>query len=769
MEDRFSGGLSLPEVDTPETGEWSQFVREHWWTALPALLVLWGVFSLLLFPIVGFVTGSITVGILASPLLGLAAAGALGHRWGLVEPVDEARRDAPLWARLLVPVPVFAVLWVLFFVGVGSLVQTFTLIAAIATVLAAAATGAGVASLGLWRGLIETIRDASPRARLGMLASFGTSVGLLTFAGIVVGVGNVPLALATLVPVALLAGVGLAYGLGWTEDAYEAIRSPHFGIRLGVFVVLEALLAVYIAVQVGRFIPDARFAYAIGIAAGLALLVPATIWVHAWRDTWQAFTDLGEEHRALVLLPVFPLVAVLVFGLVVVLTDSFEAGYILSVPAGIAALLAVGAPLGVTGKIPSIVRRKQLPTRSAIFLASFALLSAYAYLGFALVIQNVEISLVAGMAFAGLVLGAVNSAFDLGRGLGEEFEAYGAPGEAAVLVSVFALSLALAFLALALTTGDFRLAFLVSVVVAAGLNYLIAHSTGLVESMRAVVADVPWWADLVVLAVLFAGVAAYGTVAVGVFITSAPIALTAGAVLGLAGVVFFSRDLAIGHDVMAEAEEQTTARAVVLLLAFLGAFLAGLFASGAALSLTGTAIFGFPLFVAVVTGSAAAIALARFRGWDETVLGRVRSRTDKLKVATILAVWLAVGIFTGFSLTSLPVGEADLGIGSSPSLPLTLTIGAGLLFWIWMPVILFRAVDVSRGPAEATMETRDRGRALASAGWGLLVFAIVLVTVLSIFNQPVVAVASALAVGYLVALLISTRGSRNDPEDVEGS
>jgi hypothetical protein len=765
MEDRFSGDVSLPEVDAPEKGEWGDWVRARWWASLPLLILLWAVLATVLFPILGLVTGSVTTGLLAGVLLGLAAAGAIGHRLGLVQPVDEARRDAPLWARLLVPLPVFAALWILFFVAVGALVQGFLPIAGLATLLAAAVTAAGVWFLGLYDGFVPWIRDSSPEARLGMLTLAGALVGVLVFVGVVTSFGQVPLALALLVPSGLTAGVLLAVVSGWSEDAYEAMVDQHFGVRLGAFFVLEILLTFYVALLVGGFVRDARFAYGIGAAAGLLVLVPLTIWTRTWRDAWAEFVDLGEEYRLFVLLPVFPLVALSMFTLIVVLTGSFEAAYILSLPAGLAALLAVGLPLGVTREIPAIVRRQNLPRRAGISSAAFAAVSAYAYFGIALLVQDVEIALIAGMALAGLVLGLVNWHFELDRGLGEEFEEYGALGEASVLVTVFVVSLALAFLALALTSGDFRLAFLVSVVVAAGLNYLIAHTTGLVDSVRTIVGEVPWWGDLLVLGAAFVGVTAYGTIAVGLFLDDAPIALAIGAVVGLGGIVFLSRDLALGYDVIEEAEEGTSARATVLVLAFLGGFLAGLFGSAAALSLTGTAIVGFPLFVALLTGASAVIALTRTRDWDEEVLGRVRSRTDKLKVAVILATWLAVGVFTGFFLTSLPVGASDLGIGSSPSTPLTLALGAGLLLWSWLPIVLFRTVRVSRGPATATLETRDRSRALASAGWGLLAFAIVLVTVLSVFNQTVLAAGAALAVGYLVALAISTRGAPDSPDD----
>lgn len=765
MDNPFSGEADLPEVDLPEGGEWMDWVRARWWAAVPVLVLLWALFSLVLFPLVGVVSGSVTVAILVSPLLGLAGAAALGVKLGLVQPVDEARRSAPLWARLLVPIPIFAALWFLFLVAVGSIFTSFLVIAAVTTVLAAAVTGVGVWFVGLYSGLTTTIRDTSPTARLGLLTLAGTLVGVAVFAAVLASVGDATLALACLVPAGVLAGVALAYVSGWSEDAYRAMADQHFGVRIGAFLVLEVLLTVYVALLVGGFVRDARFAYGIGAAAGLLLLIPASVWLSTWRDAWAAFVDMGEEHRLYVLSPVFPLVAAITFALIVVLTDSFEAAYIASVPAGIAALLAVGLPLGVTRQIPPIVRRQSLPRRAGVFVTAFAVLSAYAYFGIALIIQDVEIALVGGMALAGLALGALNWAFELDRGLGEEFEEYGAVGEASVLVTVFVVSLALTFVVLALTTGDFRLAFLASVVVAAGLNYLIAHTTGLVESVRTVVGEVPWWGDLLVLGALFAGGTAYGTIAVGVFVNNAPLALAVGAVVGLGALVLVSRDLDLTRDVMEQARDEGPARATVLLLVFVGGFLVGLSASAAALSLAGTGIFGFPFFVALVTGAGAAIALARARDWDEDVLGRVRSRTDKLKVATIFGLWLGVGILTGFFITSLPVGSADLGFGSSASLPLTLALAAGLLLWAWLPVLLFRAVRVSRGPAEATLETRDRRRALASAGWGLLAFAVVLVLVLSVFNQPVLAVAGALGVGYLVALVISTRGPRERPDD----
>lgn len=756
-----------------ESDGWMDEIRARWWASLIVMVLLWAILSAILLPVVGLIIDHFVAAVFLSPLLGLAAAGGIGHWLGLIDPVDEARRRAPLWARVLVPIPVFVLLWFLFLIPVGSLVTNFMLMAGATTLLALAVTGAGVWMLGLFSGVTSTVRDTKRGARLGLLTLAGLLTGLVVFTAIVIALNSVPIALAAFLPCAVLAGVGIAFLSGWQRDAYEQIVAWHYGIRLGVFLVLVVLLTVYVAVLVGPFIPDARFAYAVAIAAALAVLVPVTIAVGAWRDAWQAYTSLEEGHRMLTLLPVFPLAGLLVFGLVAILSDSFEAAFIVSVPAGIAALLALGYPLGLTQRIPPMMRQQNLPVRSVVFLAAFALISVYAYFAIALVIQNLEIALVAGMAFAGLVLGGLNWAFDLGRGMGEEFETYGAAGGAAVLVAVFAATLSVVFISLALATGDFRLAFLVSVVAALGLNYLIAHTTGLVESVRTLVGRVPWWGDLLILGAAFLGVGLFATLAAGLFVpllpvssgALVPIATTIGVIAGLASIVFLSRDLAIGDDVMESAERQVAARAVVLVLCFLASFLAGLYATAGALAIAGVALFGIPLLVALLTGSSATIALARVRGWDREVLSLVRSGPDKLKVVAILAAWLGLGILTGFGLTALPFGAADLGIGSSSSLPLTLALAAGLVFWIWLPVALFKGMHVQRGPARVTMETHDRARALVSAGWGLLVFAVVLVVVLSIFNSALLALGVGLAAGYLVALLISTRGPRDTVED----
>jgi len=900
--------VDVPDVDTPDLpetpglgdGDWVEILQTRWWAALPAMLLAWIAIAALLFPIVGLIVGGFSLALVVAPLLGLAAAAGLGLKFGLVEPVDEARQGAPLWVRLLLPIPVFAVLWLLFLPAIGSLVSNFALLVAANSLLALAVTAAGVWALGLFGDLPQRVRNTSPRTRLGMLTLAALIGGAVSFAGLVAATDLVPLALASVLPAILFLGVGLALLSGWDEDATAAIRGSHVGWRLGTLVVLEVLftiyfalllgpisssavliyplaivlglalliptamwahvsddvralvfgveeddekfvrlglvslaglvaglaafggliaglenvtiglaalvpvgalaavgltllldwtddvraavaaphygfrfagglavevlLAVYVALLVGPLFSEVTFPYAIGAAVGLAVVVPGLTWIRAWQDAWDDFLSLEEMGRVVTVGLLFPIAAALFFLLIVVLTDSFAAASILAPPLGLFAALGLGAALGITQEIPIVVRKRGLPGRSAVFLAAFALLTLYAYFGIALVVQKIEIALVGGMGFAGLVLGALSYQFDLGEGMGEEFEEYGTPAEAGVLAGVFLVALVLAFLAIGLTTGDVRLAILVSVVVAAGVNYMIAHQTGLVDSARTIVDEVPWYADLAILGLVFVGSTLYGTLALGLFVTNPFISLAFGALVGLGAIVALSQDLALGEDVIEAADDQRSAQAVVLVLALMAGFVVGLSVTAAASSLAGEELFGFPLFVAIAAGAGTAIAVARYRGWEQELVGQIRSRTDKLKATVILATWLGIGILTGFAFTALPIGAADLGIGSSASLPLPLALAAGLVLWAWVPVLLFRATRVERTPVEATVETTDKTRALASTGWGLFVFGIALVVSLSLFSNPLLPVLASLAVGYVTALVISTRKTKSTDE-----
>lgn len=806
------------------------FLRTRAWAAGLWLVFLAIVFTPILFALIGFISGSFVVATLLAPLLGLSAAGAIGHWRGYLTPLDEARRDAPLWARLVVPVPVFVLLFILLFVALGSLIEDFIAVLLVDLVLSAAGTGAIVWALGLWgdvpsrversplwlrlaipfvvfgvlfmllflvlgsvltdfrvlvtvdvaasllatglltwvsglwRDVPGRIRESTPPQRLGVLAAVGLLGGLLAMGVTLVLLEQVDIALATLLPAGVLAAVAVAVLSGWDEDAREAILDWHFGVRLAAFAVLLVFSTLYFSLLIGPFLPNALVGYGAAFAISLLLLVPVTIWVRAWRDLWTTFVEMGEDRRILATSPILPLGAAAVFGLVVVTTSMFDLAYVLSIPAGVVLFLLAGLPFGVTQDIPRAIRRQDLPTRAGIFAAFFVLTTLYAYFAIALFVQIVEVALIGGLAFAGLLLGVLVWQLDLGEGMVEEFESYGGPAEAAVLGGVFVLVLGLSFVVLALSTGDFRIAFLVSVLVAAGANYVVAHTTGFVEGTRDALSKLSWWAELLVLSGVFLLAFLYGSVAVGTFLPNAGLAFALGALLALATVVALSRDLDLGDDIMHTADEKKRARSSILVLAFLGGFLVGLYVSAAALGLVGVSLFGFPFFIALITGAASVIGLATRRGWDDDVLSTLRTGTDKLKAGVILASWLGLGILTGFALQALPIEGPILGIGDPSGLPLTLTLAAGLVLWAWLPVVLFRLVRVERTPVDATLSMSEKRKTLASLGWGLVVFATLLVVLLTVLTNTVIAVGVALAAGYLTALVFSTRRGREAAE-----
>lgn len=809
----------------------SDFLRARAWAAAVWLLVIAALATPILFALVGFISGSFVIATVLAPLLGLAVAGGIGHWRGYLDPIDRARQDAPLWVRLLIPVPIFVLVFSLLFIGIGAFVGNFLVLLLSDLALTVLVTGGLVWLLGLWgdvparaegsslwvrlllpvpvfavlggllflllspviedfrlmltvdvlASLILTglltwtsglwsdvparIRDSTPEQRLGALAGIGLFGGLIAFGLVLMLLEQVSFALAAFLP-GLVLTVGLAAWLsGWSRDAHDALLAWHFGVRIGVFFAALALLTFYFALLVGPFLPNALLGYVVALVLSGALLIPVTIWIRAWRDLWATFVEMGGERRLVATLPVLPLGIGLVFGLIVVLTSHFPAAYVVSIPAGVGLFLLAGLPFGVSQDIPRVVRDQDMLPRTGIFLGFFLLTTLYAYFAIALFVQIVEVALIGGMVFAGAVLALLIWQFDLREGLAEEFESYGGPAEAAVLGGVFVLALALSFLVVGLATGDFRIAFLVSVLVAAGVNYLVAHSTGFVEGTRQALAVLPWWAELGVLSTIFVVAFLYGTIAVGSFLPAfVSVSFALGALLALGAVVALSVDLEIGGEIMEAADEKKRARTTMLVLAFLGGFMVGLYSAAAALGAVGIELFGFPFFVGLLTGVGAVLWLARRRAWDGDVLQRVRTGTDKLKVGVILVSWLGLGILTGFALQAIPLDGPVLGIGDAAGLPLTITLAAGLILWAWLPVALFRVVQVERTPVDATVSMPEKRKTLASLGWGVLAFAATLVLMLVLVENTVISAGVAVAVGYVTALVFSTRQGRDAPE-----
>jgi hypothetical protein len=827
---------SGPSLDLPGEDEGlGDYIRRRAWACAIVLVLYWLLFTPILFAVVGVVSGSVTVGLLLAPLLGLAGAGGMLRFHGFLEALDAARSSAPLWVRLPAPTPVFVLGFVLGFVLLGSLAEEFTLLLLGSIALGALAAGAFAWGLGLWRdvpertrgaplwvrmllpvpvsvltaalafvllgGLLQDfrllvlavagagalaaalfvaltglladvpdqVRDSSPGERLAGLAVVALVVGLAAFLAALLVLEEMAIALTVLLPSGLAGAALAAWALGWAQDARRAAVSWSIPVRLGVFALATVVLTLYVALLVGPFLPNALVGYLVGLVGALALTIPASVWTRAWRDLGAAFVAAGEDQRFVATLPVLPLGIGLVFLVLVVTTSIFELAYILSVPAGVGLFLLAGIPFGVTRDLPGLVRGRDLPARSSIFGGLFLLLALYAYFAVAFALQgllgvdSVEAALVGAIVFAGAVLAGLIAWLDLAEGMGEQFEAYGGAGEALILVVTFLLALVVTFLLVALTLGDFRIAFLASVLAAAGVNYVVAHTTGLVGGTREALAALPWWAELGALTGVFLVAFLFGTVAFGSFLVNLALAMVAGALFALGAVVALSRDLELGDDVLEAADETRRARTSILTLAFLAGFLVGLYVAAAALQAAGVSLFGLPFFIALLAGVGAVIALARHRGWEQGVLERVQSRTDKAKTAVVLTSWIGLGVLTGFALQALPIQGPILGIGDPSGLPLTLTLAAGLLVWAWLPVVLFRVARIDRTPVEATREMPGKRRTLASLGWGLLVAAGVLVVLLVVLDNNVISAGIAVVAGYLTALGISAR--RGEPGD----
>lgn len=750
-------------------------VRTNTWASIGVLLVLWLVLGFLAFLIFAFVSQSFTLALVAGPIGGLAAAAAVGWQLGLLQPVDEARQTAPLWVRLLLPLPLFIFAFLLGFVVLGAFLTDFVLITLASLVLATAGTVAAVLVLDLWRDVPTKVRGTPPMGRLLVLAGVGLIVGLGTFLIGLLVFGEVEVGLALFLPAAIAGAVLTGFLSGWSQDARDTARAQHVGTRIGVFVLLLIFTTVYFSLLVGPLltelvagyqIPDAIAGYTVSFLLALILLVPLSMWVHTWRDLWDAFTAMGEDHRILAVLPIFPLSAALIFLVIVALTSLFEVAYVVSIPAGLALFLLAGLPFGVTQDIPKVVRDQDLPARTGIFVATFLLITLYAYFGVGFFLDVVEISLLIALAFAGLVMGLLIWTLDLTEGLGKEFESYGAPAEAAVLALISVATFLISFLLIALALDDFRAAFLLSVVAAAAANYLIAHSTGMIHGMRAALGEMPWWGDLAALAAVFVVVFAYGAIALGLFYNNVAVAYTFGALLATASVFALAKDLEVGDDMLTTADDRRNARVVLMTLTFLGGLLVGLYATAALMSLAGSSLFGLPLFVGLITGSLALVWISKRRGWGTSALGRVQSRSDRVKVASVLVAWLAIGTLTGFALQSIPVGSQDLGLGDDPVLPLTLTLAAGLLLWSWLPALLFRILRVERTPVRGTSSLPEKHKFWASVGWGLVTVFVVAAILLSVIDNPVIGMAAAILAGYLVALAITVlrKGGSGDQE-----
>lgn len=805
-------------------------LRNHAWAAGLAIVVVWLLFTPIFFAVLGLVLDNFVLAFVLAPLLALAAAGGLASSRGWLEPLGEARRAAPLWVRLIVPVPVFVLVLTLSFFGLGSVVTGFTILGFASLLIALSLTGAFVWGLGLWHdvpgrvlgaplwarllfpipllvvftlfsfslfgGWIQDFRllmlaslatgtlatgalvaltglwanalvraeESTPVERLVVLVLTGAVAGLVVFLAALMVLEQVNLALATVLP-AFVGGVALAGWISsWWRDAHQAVAGWHVGARAGAFLVVLLGLTLYFALLLGPFLPTALAGYGVALVLALALAVPLSSWVGTWRDAWGGFVSMGEDRRLLATLPILPVSIVVLFVALAVPTDSFALAYVLSVPLGVALFLLAGVPFGVTRDIPGLVRKRRLPVRFAIFAGVFLLAAVYAYYGVALFVDIVEVAIVAGVVFGAVLLGVLITWLNLHVGLQEEFESYGGVAEAFVLGVVFVAALAVSFLLVALSLGDFRVAFLVSVVVASGVAYVLAHTTELVDGLRETVAGLPWWAEMGVVSFVFVLALVYGTVAVGVFRVPLEVALVLGALFALGSVVAFSRDLALGRGVVASADEDAGARVPLLVLAFLGGFLVGLYVSAMALGAVGLALFGIPFFVALVVGVVSVLALARLRGWDAAVVSRVRTRSDKAKTVGIVVAWLVVGVVLGFVLQMVPVEGPVLGVGGALGFPLALTLAVGLLVSAWLPVVLFRAVRVSQSPVGATASLQEKHRSLAGVGWGLVVFCGVLVLALTFQDNTVLAVGVALVLGYVVALALSARRGA-DPEE----
>ncbi len=752
-------------------------IRESTWFSLGGLVLLWLILGFVAFLLFAFISQSFTLALVAGPIGGLAAAVALGWRLGFLQPVEEARQKAPLWVRLLLPIPLFIFLFLLTFVLAGAVITDFVVITLASVVLATAGTVATVWALDLWRNVADKVGETPPIGRLLALAGIGVIVGLGVFLIGLMVFEAVEIALALFLPAAIAGAVLTGILSGWSRDAGETARAQHLGVRLGVFLLLLIFTSLYFSLLVGPLlsdlvagyrIPDAIAGYAVSLVLALVLLVPLSMWANTWRDLWSAFTTIGEDRPVLAELPIFPLSAAIIFLVIVVLTSLFELAYVISIPAGLALFLLAGLPFGVTQDIPRVVRNQNLPARVGIFVGTFLVLALYAYLGIGFFLDAVELSLLLGLAFAGIVVGLLVWLLSLGEGLGEEFRGYGAPAEAALLSLISVTTFLISFLLIALALDDFRAAFLVSVVVAAGANYLIAHSTGMIHGMRAALAELPWWGDLIALAVVFVLVFAYGAIALGLFYNNVTVAYAFGALLATAAVFALAKDLEVGDDMLETADDRREARVSLMTLTFLGGFLVGMYATAALMSLAGSSLFGLPLFLGVITGALALLWISKRRSWGTTALGRLQSRGDRAKVASILIVWLAIGTLTGFALQSVPLGGEDIGLGDDPVLPLTLTLAAGLLLWSWLPTVLFRVLSVDRTPVRGTVGLAEKHKFWASLGWGLVTFLVVAAILLSIIDNPVIGMASAILAGYLVALGISALrggGDGGEPED----
>lgn len=827
--------FSLRSSEKGEEGEGygdkvTRFLQGNAWAAGLAVILAWLLFTPVFFALFGLILDSFVIALILAPIAGLAAAGALAYRRGWGEPLADARRSSPLWVRVLAPLPVFCLVLVLSFFGLGAFLTGFVLLALASAAIAALATGAVVWILGLWHDLPGTVMGAplwarllvplplfvvltilsfsifggsiqdfrwlllaslgtgalvtavliattgvwanalsrahasSPKERLAALVLFGTVTGLVAFVASLVVLERMSIALATALPGFVLGVVLAGWLSSWWKDAHRTVSGWHFAARGGAFLALLVALTLYFAVLVGPFLPTALAGYGLGLVFALALLVPASVWVGTWRDAWGSFVSLGEDRRLVATLPVLPVSIVVLFVALAVPTGSFALAYVLSIPLGVLLFLLAGIPFGVTRDIPGLVRKRRLPARSAIFGGVFLLATLYAYFGVALFLDMVEVAIVAGALFGGALVGGLIAWLDLHVGLQEEFESYGGVAEAIVLGLAFVSAMGVSFLLVALALGDFRVAFLSSVLVAAGVTYALAHASDLVEGLRETVAVLPWWAEMGVVSFVFVLAFAYGTVAVGVFRVPVEVALLLGAVFALGSVVAFSRDLALGRGVVASADEETGARVPLLVLTFLGGFLVGLYVSAAALGAVGLALFGIPFFVGLVVAAGCVLALARFRGWDSTVLDRFRTRSDKAKTFAIVAAWLGVGVVLGFALQMIPVSGSLLGIGGGGGIPLAVTLALGLVLSAWLPVVLFRLVRVSRSPVEATASLAEKRRSLAALAWGLAVFGGVLVVALTIQDNTVIAAGVALVLGYVVALALSARRG-TEPEE----
>ncbi len=734
------------------------------WARLLYPIPLFALLYMVSFIAFGAILTEFTLLAASAALLALALTGALVWISGMWSELPEAVMGLPVWARLLLPLPLFAGLTLLGFPLFGGAVDDFRFLLLASLSLAALGTGLAIGLTGLWHGLGRRVRASSPTERLTALTILGLLAGLVAFLATLTGLEQVEFALAAFLPSAL-AGFTLAgWALGWLPHVHKTLAGWHFGTRIGLFTGLLLVLILYFSLLVGPFLPNALIGYTVSTALALALLVPFSMWTNTWTDTWRTFVSLGEDRRVLATLPILPLSAVLLFLLLAFLSDSFAIAYTLSIPLGVALFLLTGTAFGITQDIPRIVRRRSLPARLGIFAAFFLLVAAYAYFAVALFVQIVEVALVASALFSGALLAGLIVRLELGEGFAEEFESYPPVVEAGVLAAAFLASLAVVFTVVALAAGDFRAAFLVSVVAAAGLTYVLAHATGLVGGIRETVQALDWWGEIGALLATFALAFVYGTVAVGIFAVPVELAVVIGALFGLGAVFALSKDLALGHGVMTSADEHASARISILVLTFLAAFLVGMYTAALALGAVGVSLFGLPFFVSLVLGTAAVMGLARHRGWDADVVARVRTARDKGKTLVILAAWIGLGTLTGFALQAIPVEGPILGLGDATGLPLALTLAVGLVLWAWLPVVLFHVTHVEQTPVDATLTMTEKRRTMASLAWGLLAFGLVLVIALTVLDGPVWAVVLALGVGYLTALVISSRRGRKPEE-----